>query len=66
MLPDRVSNPGTLTYESDSLQTALRGPAVFLVLPMYFITGTYYSEGKIKCREIFLSFLHQIHVQKLF
>ena len=29
MWPDRVSNPGPLTYESDALPTALRGPAVF-------------------------------------
>ena len=27
MLPDRVSNPGPLTYESGALPTALRGPA---------------------------------------
>ena len=27
MLPDRVSNPGPLTYESGVLPTALRGPA---------------------------------------
>ena len=27
MWPDRVSNPGPLTYESDALPTALRGPA---------------------------------------
>ena len=27
MLPDRVSNPGPLTYESDALAIALRGPA---------------------------------------
>ena len=27
MLPDRVSNPGPLTYESGALFTALRGPA---------------------------------------
>ena len=27
MLPDRVSNPGPLTYESGALQIALRGPA---------------------------------------
>ena len=25
MLPDRVSNPGPLTYESDALPIALRG-----------------------------------------
>ena len=27
MLPDRVSNPGPLTYESGALPVALRGPA---------------------------------------
>ena len=27
MLPDMVSNPGPLTYESGALPTALRGPA---------------------------------------
>ena len=28
MLPDRVSNPGPLTYESGVLPIALRGPAL--------------------------------------
>ena len=28
MLPDRVSNPGPLTYESGALPIALRRPAV--------------------------------------
>ena len=28
MLPDRVSNPGPLTYESDALPIALRGPVI--------------------------------------
>ena len=28
MWPDRVSNPGPLTYESSALPTALRGPAM--------------------------------------
>ena len=32
MLPDRVSNPGPLTYESGALPIALRGPAVVFVL----------------------------------
>ena len=27
MLPDRVSNPGSLTYESGALPIALRSPA---------------------------------------
>ena len=30
MLPDRVSNPGPLTYESGALPIALRGPAMSL------------------------------------
>ena len=30
MLPDRVSNPGPLTYESGALPIALRGPARFM------------------------------------
>ena len=30
MLPDRVSNPGPLTYESGALPIALRGPALHL------------------------------------
>ena len=30
MLPDWVSNPGPLTYESGALPIALRGPAKFL------------------------------------
>ena len=29
MLPDQVSNPGPLTYESGALPIALRGPAHF-------------------------------------
>ena len=32
MLPDRVSNPGPLTYESGALPIALRGPAFFTEL----------------------------------
>ena len=30
MLPDRVSNPGPLPYESGALPIALRGPALTL------------------------------------
>ena len=33
MLPDRVSNPGPLTYESGALPIALRGPAPVLGRP---------------------------------
>ena len=31
MLPDRVSNPGPLTYESGALPIALRGPAEYFL-----------------------------------
>ena len=31
MLPDRVSNPGPLTYEPGALPIALRGPATWVV-----------------------------------
>ena len=31
MWPDRISNPGPLTYESGALLTALRDPAVVFV-----------------------------------
>ena len=34
MLPDRVSNPGPLTYESGALPIALRGPAKPLVISL--------------------------------
>ena len=30
MLPDRVSNPGPLTYESGALPIALHGPAIMI------------------------------------
>ena len=32
MLPDRVSNPGPLTYESGALLIALRGPLTAALL----------------------------------
>ena len=43
MLPDRVSNPGPLTYESGALPIALRGPATRL----YEVTGSNYNCGGI-------------------
>ena len=30
MLPDRISNPGPLIYESGALPIALRGPAILI------------------------------------
>ena len=35
MWPDRVSNPGPLTYETGALPTALRGPADPYQMPHY-------------------------------
>ena len=46
MLPDRVSNPGPLTYESDALPIALRGLAGKKVTPEHStinILGGYHS-----------------------
>ena len=37
MLPDRVSNPGPLTYESGALPIALRGPATFVWLVVILV-----------------------------
>ena len=41
MLPDRVSNPGPLTYESGALPIALRGPASVLVMFVVFCGHMY-------------------------
>ena len=37
MLPDRVSNPGPLTYESEALPIVLRGPVIILELQRYTV-----------------------------
>ena len=52
MLPDRVSNPGPLTYESGALPIALRGPARRCVahkscVPMPKVKVTIRSEVKL-------------------
>ena len=46
MLPDRVSNPGPLTYESGALPIALRGPALLLV------NGLFLEHGIGSCLEL--------------
>ena len=45
MLPDRVSNPGPLTYESGALPIALCGPAPFLgkLVQIYAVLPNLYS-----------------------
>ena len=41
MLPDRVSNPGPLTYESGALPIALRGPASWKLILIQLDTTKY-------------------------
>ena len=63
MWPDRVSNPGPLTYESGALPIALRGPASFghsecnrvktttLIRPI-LIVGFYYIYAFLQFKHI--------------
>ena len=44
MLPDRVSNPGPLTYESGALPIALRGPAFLTRVRVTHFTHSLYTE----------------------
>ena len=39
MLPDRVSNPGPLTYESGAIPIALRGPLVMAKILFHSLLG---------------------------
>ena len=53
MWPDRVSNPGPPTYESDALPIALRGPARLLGMEKVmnkdlWAFGQYQSDTKIE------------------
>ena len=50
MLPDRVSNPGPLTYESGALPIALRGPAINQVV-MTTMKDKLTNFGRIKTQE---------------
>ena len=47
MLPDRVSNPGPLTYESGALPIALRGLAAKELLPLKVHPFTIYGSFAI-------------------
>ena len=49
MLPDRVSNPGPLTYESGALPIALHGPApIFRVFTVCYRRKTCYMNQLFK------------------
>ena len=45
MLPDRVSNPGPLTYESGALPIALRGPELLPIKSTHIILRNLRSSG---------------------
>ena len=63
MLPDRVSNPGPLTYESGALPIALRGPANTLSGSIYCIRQSHrmYYRDVLK----FLLLIQERHCQLL-
>ena len=44
MLPDRVSNPGPLTYESGALPIVLHGPAYLKGFDFLFICSNSHRE----------------------
>ena len=47
MLPDRVSNPGPLTYESGALPIALRGPACSVMKGVAYLSSTVHRLYKV-------------------
>ena len=55
MLPDRVSNPGPLTYESGTLPIALRGPAQnsLILLDIVICKGNYFQRKRKRGRSLF-------------
>ena len=60
MLPDRVSNPGPLTYESGALPIALRGPAIWRCAQMHYhlhltlkVPFTAAADGNVKYFSLF-------------
>ena len=54
MLPDRVSNPGPLTYESGALPIALRGPVNWSIYILFCC---------IELENIYLRNLLSIHLE---
>ena len=56
MLPDQVSNPGPLTYESGALPIALRGPASRVREKDFFIMIIAKTEWRLKFGNHFSKF----------
>ena len=48
MMPDRVSNPGPLTYELGALLIALCGPAFFFFFFFFFKSVLFHLKGKLR------------------
>ena len=67
MLPDRVSNPGPLTYESGALPIALRGPSIVWIYMYIFPQTTYvFGYNFFSCKGITsLSYSCIINEQKM-
>ena len=63
MWPDRVSNPGPLTYESGALSTGLCGPAGGGV-GVGLESGGWRGREKQKCKITNMSH-HRIHVSNI-
>ena len=61
MLPDRVSNPGPLTYESGALPIALRGPAC----SSFSSAGKFYTKSGVSCLQTSLM-RHKEKLQMMF
>ena len=61
MLPDRVLNPGPLTYESGALPTALRGPANVGYVKDAKINKVNLQTALIQIRRLIMSYLIKIN-----
>ena len=57
MLPDLVSNPGPLTYESGALPIALRGPAIFVRKAPDFNPLNFTASG-LSCHYVLVEFIY--------
>ena len=62
MLPDRVSNPGPLTYESGALPIALCGPALFDSKSR--LPDPCFGSGSPTFREIYQNSWHPVLLKK--
>ena len=57
MLPDRVSNPGRMTYEPGALPIALRGPAKHKKSVSFSLEGKTHLTAELPKTKIFLVIL---------